>query len=302
MGLIPGGQSFVLQPDVGPTYDWVANVEHGTSIIFVMVDSAGREGGSSDINIVGTTDDSTCLNGSSPSSTVSPTPTPTSGTSGTSVSSGVPSQTGAPGEKVSVAAVIGAIIGIMILTAAAVTLVIFYIRRRRRGPGLLGNSRPSRYNSRRTESNIDLNDSSGSLPITDHYRVNDTQTGRTPATASHLLPAGQYEPDPFTLPPPSHPASRYSAFSAGEGSNGGTSEQMSSAQRKAAMSGATAYKPARFILHTDVEEAVPPAEDELIELPPQYSASRAPLPGLHTQPPSNPPYPYPRAPPIQYPQ
>lgn len=41
MGVIPGGDSFVLHPPTGPkTFDWTANVYNGTQIIFLMVSPA----------------------------------------------------------------------------------------------------------------------------------------------------------------------------------------------------------------------------------------------------------------------
>lgn len=58
-------------------------------------------------------------------------------------------------------------------------------------------------------------------------------------------------------------------------------DSMSTTQRKAAMAGVGGYKPARFIMHTDVEDALPPPEEEsVIELPPLYSERRGPAPGL----------------------
>ncbi|PIL31854.1 hypothetical protein GSI_06558 [Ganoderma sinense ZZ0214-1] len=52
----------------------------------------------------------------------------------------------------------------------------------------------------------------------------------------------------------------------------------SAARRKAAQAGVSSYQPpARFILHTDIEDDVPPPpEEEVIELPPQYTERRAP--------------------------
>ena len=54
----------------------------------------------------------------------------------------------------------------------------------------------------------------------------------------------------------------------------------SAARRKAAQAGVSAYQPpARFILHTDLEDDIPPPpEEEIIELPPQYSERRPPPP------------------------
>ncbi|KAI1788768.1 hypothetical protein LXA43DRAFT_624716 [Ganoderma leucocontextum] len=52
----------------------------------------------------------------------------------------------------------------------------------------------------------------------------------------------------------------------------------SAARRKAAQAGVSSYQPpARFILHTDLEDDIPPPpEEDVIELPPQYSERRAP--------------------------
>jgi hypothetical protein len=55
---------------------------------------------------------------------------------------------------------------------------------------------------------------------------------------------------------------------------------VSSGQRKSGMAGLTGYKPSRFVLHTDAEDDIPPNEDGVVELPPQYSATRPPAKGL----------------------
>lgn len=81
------------------------------------------------------------------------------------------------------------------------------------------------------------------------------------------------------------------AGSSGEGTSTWQSPSItSSGARKAAMAGVATYKPPpRFILHTDLEELQPPPEeDEIIELPPQYSESRAPIAGLTNTPPQPP--------------
>jgi len=57
-------------------------------------------------------------------------------------------------------------------------------------------------------------------------------------------------------------------------------QESTAGQTKASLAGVRDYnKPQRFILHTDVEDAVPnDQEDELIELPPTYTERRARLP------------------------
>lgn len=70
--------------------------------------------------------------------------------------------------------------------------------------------------------------------------------------------------DPFNPPPEPDP---FSAPMSSESS-------ISAAQRKANMAGVSSYKPSRFILHTDIEDTVPPETEEVVELPPQYTERR----------------------------
>lgn len=70
------------------------------------------------------------------------------------------------------------------------------------------------------------------------------------------------------------------------GDSSSSRDSMTPSQRKAAM--AVRYNPpTRFILHTDVEDAVPPNEDGVVELPPQYSERHGPL-ETNNPPPSQP--------------
>jgi hypothetical protein len=127
------------------------------------------------------------------------------------------------------------------------------------------------------------------------------------ASSAPMLPEMHHSP-PQLYPPPQPPSvsgatedpfrpRSTAASSSGDmlpylQSSGSTAESttMSSAQRKAAMAGLNAYKPpSRFILHTDVEDELPPVdEDEVIELPPQYSERRGP-PLRSAEAPSSPP-------------
>jgi len=60
-------------------------------------------------------------------------------------------------------------------------------------------------------------------------------------------------------------------------------------RQKAAMAGVSAYRPSRFILHTDVEEALPNDEMDIVELPPQYTDRRQTLADLKQLPPNSTP-------------
>ena len=96
-----------------------------------------------------------------------------------------------------------------------------------------------------------------------------------------MAPAAAYGAASQHGPPSQHgPAPGYTgAPPEGSVSSWDQSVTSSAARRKAAQAGALAYQPpARFILHTDIEDDVPPPPaEEIIELPPQYSERRVPL-------------------------
>ena len=48
-------------------------------------------------------------------------------------------------------------------------------------------------------------------------------------------------------------------------------DSTTTSQRKGAIAGVTPNKPARFVLHTDAEDVPQPNDEEVVELPPQYS-------------------------------
>lgn len=90
------------------------------------------------------------------------------------------------------------------------------------------------------------------------------------------MPAsGQYESHPFTLPATSPNHTRTSSK---VDPNTPHNTDLSHAGRsKAALAGETAYRPTRYIVHNDLEEAGPSEqEEELVELPPQYTDRRDP--------------------------
>lgn len=126
-GMIPLGDPFVLHPSVGPTsYNWIADVPEGTSITFAMIDSHGRSGGSSDLKFVGDSDDSSCINSSSPTSTVNTNDLSTSGPS----PSQQPSSTSR--SSLSSGAIAGIVIGVILGLLLAVLLVWYWKHRKAR--------------------------------------------------------------------------------------------------------------------------------------------------------------------------
>ena len=331
-------------------------------MVFVMIDSKGRAGGVSDVEIVTSSDDSSCLSSNSPSSTSSPPSTPTSSTASSTGTSGAanPSSTADPSHGFSIAAIAGTVIGSLLFLALAITLGLFFLHKRRDEKN---NANSFRRHSRIVDPGMDLAYGSGSGPGAPPYGTPPSGGRHAPAPSypyssggivgnpsdpfldSHSASAAgtirsqvpiqfdatsmytdaqyphseagdfempsqyQYGPSPSQTQlyppsarnyPPSNgtidpfspaatPSTAYDSFgshsrsqsqsqSIPQGSANRTSTSTSTAQRKAAAAGMTAYKPSRYILHTDVEDALPPtAEDEeVIELPPQYSERRVP--------------------------
>ncbi|ESK97898.1 hypothetical protein Moror_17180 [Moniliophthora roreri MCA 2997] len=246
MGIIPGGDSFVLRPAEGSTsYDWIANVWNGTSIIFVMVDAQFRPGGSSDVKIVGASDDTSCIGSNSPSSTMVPTATGTSpGATSTGSTSPPPASNGQVSTQIG--AIAGTVLGALVFLAVFITMGLFFLQRKKnKKPGQIGWDAPQYSNS-------DPFASSPDLPTIDSPFTNDPFNPVSPSDQTYIS-----DIEPFTAP------------SAGPST-------MTSAQRKAAMAGVAPQKPSRFIVHTDAEDVPPePEEEEVVELPPQYTERRA---------------------------
>lgn len=319
-GVIPGGPSFQLTPPTGSnSFDWVANIKAGTSILWMFSDSQGRTGGSSDVKLVGVSDDDTCLSNNSPASLlVAPshtTPLSSSPTSGSTTSSSTQSSPPAsiPASGPNVALIAGvSIAGVFGLIA--IVLVLIFLRRRERGghhahrvdlmdppPGDADGHATAPISpypfGMRTHGSAQAGSvaygahtpspSSHNL-LSDHgseargtftnpysaYNGMSSVTESTPRQSYHDEPT-PYASRSYAAGPPAPSPSSYPP----------ASPLVSSTNRSKTALAAQLYKPARIILHTDLEEAVPPDEgEEIIELPPQYSESRAPIRGLGATP------------------
>ena len=133
--VIPGGTAVVVQPTGSSrSYSWTANVAAGTDMIFMMADSRGRQGGASDIRTVGASDDSSCLNARSPSSTTARATTTSGSTSSHSqaasatVSDSTPAATSEAASGVPISAIAGTVIGSLLFLAVIVTLGLFFLK------------------------------------------------------------------------------------------------------------------------------------------------------------------------------
>ncbi|KAI0932081.1 hypothetical protein AcV7_000717 [Taiwanofungus camphoratus] len=272
-----------------------------------MTDSKGRQGGSTQINLVGLSDDATCLTGSVPSSVANPPSATASGTSSSSSSSssisnptnpvgGDSSRSAVSGGTIA-GAVIGGLIGLVILTS----LIVFFLKKRAHS-GRFYDEGSYAYRPTRRKQPVDLaHETSDSMPAPlvhpyPFYNRSDSALNEEytapPASVASLMNGGSpYGSTMFPL------TDGVSTISRPDSGVGGTPESVgfahvrqnsaasswqdqstsSGARRKAGVAGMPSYQaPARFILHTDAEDAEP---EEVVELPPQYSERRAP-PGI----------------------
>ncbi|KAJ7932466.1 hypothetical protein B0H13DRAFT_1955576 [Mycena leptocephala] len=253
-GVIPGGDSIVLNVPAGrKTFTWsAANVFNGTTIIWLMVDSTLNQGGSI-LSTVGLSGDASCIDGSAPttsSSTVPATP------------------------RSNIGAIAGSVLGALIFLAVLITLGLFFLRQRqeKKNARMAGGSE-FRRTSRPMNSELDLSygahqnvSSYMPTPTSSSFNVNQFPSFQGASPPVHYQPHSRYllpeSENPFDPPPQS-------------ASSPLLSDAVSAGQRKSGMSGLTGYKPSRYIVHTDAEdEDFPPNEDGVVELPPQYSATR----------------------------
>jgi len=255
----------------------------------VMTDSEGREGGSSDVETVSLSNDASCLNANSPSSTASvPSSTASVPSSTTSKvtptsSSASPTSSQSTSSGSTVAAVAGAVIGCLVALAVLVTLGMFLLRKRRASRSAYVMSSSNRQLRRLPSVDVDRETNRyDHIPPIYPFPYQADSVGRIAppiqaGTHSHQTSTGSYAVDPPTIPFSHSRQNSNNGSSVGYGEAG--SPSMSSAgRRKAAMAGQTAYKnPTRFILHTDVDDVVPD-DNGVVELPPQYSERRQPEP------------------------
>ncbi|KAI6136581.1 hypothetical protein F5141DRAFT_1208913 [Pisolithus sp. B1] len=264
LGLIPGGESFVLQSGVTTTsYTWTADIQAGTSIMFAMLDAENRTGGSSDLETVELSNDASCLSSSSPSSTASIPQSSQSGSSSPSTSTS---------KKVSSATIIGIVAGGLVALAALVFLGVFLIRKRRKSHSMytLATTRNAPLlHSGELHDDPDTSTNAHVYPFPyqrDLVRPS-VPSGQTTPSMSNFAPQDAYSlPRTSTSLPQTSVGTGTSNFA--PYSDVGMSSTLSSARGKGSMTVMTA--PTRFILHTDAEDA-PPAVSQVIELPPQYS-------------------------------
>jgi hypothetical protein len=285
--IVPGG-NFIELGSSSPSFSWNTNVTAGTSMVFVMVDARGQQGGCSDVKIVGQSTDASCLLASgdvltqtsaAPSATNTGAPsgsaTPTTTSGAPAATSADPSDSDGGGHGSHVALIAGSVAGVVVAAAVLVTLGMFCVqqRRRRRGGGAW--VPPGKRHSQRAS--VDL------LQPPAAY-VGPFGAGAGASTPRAQSPFDDPPPDgdehrarPFTLPVPEDDDAAGGAARPRRVSQ----HTNASGRSKASQAGLSRYSSSatstpRLIVHTDIDEPVPNA-DGVIELPPQYSASRRPL-------------------------
>lgn len=254
-------------------------------VIFSMADAQGHSGGSSDASTVALSNDASCLNSSSPTSTLSSLPS----TSVASSSTSSPTQTSS---GVSKGTVVGAAVGAVLAITAIVALAVFYLKRQRYGRSLYGLA-PTRNLLRPNSVELDPGVDSFQHPPIYPFPY---QTDSLSRLAPPIIPGSPSTPASYQEMPSTAPSAyaselpythqQYSRTNSNTDSfaalgDVASASMSSSARRKAAMAGMSSYTPTRFIVHTDVEDHVSEAEAEVVELPPQYSERRTPAVG-HT--------------------
>lgn len=280
-GLIPLGSSFVLNPAAGQTsYSWNANVRSGTHVILTITDAQGRSGGSSDLLSVGASDDSSCINANSPASTItsgpssavasaSKTRSASAHASSAASSASATAEPSTSGKSSPGGIIAGAIIGVIVLLLLVGSLIWFLLRRHRKKKDSAHVS--TQFRKRRSLMPIDA-------------VANDQPS-------APLEPGGHYEAEPYMLPtsataPSTHATSEggyYPPRPESESADGNryvpgvaTSSSHTSKYSEAFSGrGAPPNTPARFVLHTDAGEIPQEADEEVVELPPQYTSITA---------------------------
>ncbi|KAH8814619.1 hypothetical protein DL96DRAFT_418575 [Flagelloscypha sp. PMI_526] len=241
--LIPGGdQSFAVTMPNAPSFVWTADLKQGTQIVFDMLDSAGNQGGVAPQPATIAAGDSSCTfhDASQKSSAAA------SGATATATDSA-----GGGGGGISR----GMLIGIAVGGAAIAALIAFLIY-------LL----VKRQNQRRRYHDKPVNLLS--------YEGNNGGYQDLEPYDPVPLPAGAIA-QPYTVLSPTRTPSEYStsyAASSYTSHSGAASMYPKHGGQKRGYS--TTQAP--IIQHSDIADDNPP---EPVELPPQYSATRAPLQG-----------------------
>lgn len=122
---VPAGTSQQVHPPANATsYSWIANAPTGTSLLFSLFDDKGQSGGSTDVRIVGISDDTTCLSSDPLTSTSISSPTSTGGANS-------PTSPSDSGNGVSSATTAAISVSVVSFIAVVFAIGFFFYRRRK---------------------------------------------------------------------------------------------------------------------------------------------------------------------------
>ncbi|WWD21140.1 hypothetical protein CI109_105621 [Kwoniella shandongensis] len=163
IGAIPGGQAFQLVSTNSKTSSlvWDTNIASNTNIILAAFDSGSHgQGGTSDLMKIGGSNDNSCIDDASPSSTTAgavETGTRTSGGGGVKTVTAITTETTVP--KGAAGLSTGAIVGIVVsavVTVVALQMVLFWFCCRRQVKSLIYHRREMRGQEVKPGGEVDL--------------------------------------------------------------------------------------------------------------------------------------------------
>jgi len=255
-GVIPGGNSFNIPQgslstdnSTGTGFNWTVDISGGTNIFVVGGDDRGIGSGGSAPFTVAYSTNSSCLSGSSPSSTAG---SPAGGSYPTSTSG---SSSGGSGSHSNTGAIAGGVAGGLV-GVAAVALIAFFCFRRR-----------------------------GYAAVAKEHHVNVLQDDEDRNASHHDLPH-YFTPEPYLVPDPTVRGTSEAASTRDRPISTATSDHTPRPLTPASMTTATTRKsalppqlrPVNIIQHDDAgpsEGPASPGEPETIELPPAYTNIRS---------------------------
>ncbi|KAG1834136.1 hypothetical protein EV424DRAFT_1362911 [Suillus variegatus] len=307
--LIPGGQPTIFYSNED-TFTSVIDVTGGTSLLYFVTDSKGRQGGVSGFQQVLESSNFTCLSANSPSSTAGISATATSTASPSSSSSNASSSSS------SKAALIAGAVGSAVVLTALVILGMCLWRKRRAfriqpstktyfqlqntdEVSLYSDALPSPSSSPYPVSYLSSFIQPGSQPIpnTDSavyggIQMSDMTPVEHMAVGARPAPPLPRKRDPVHFSSPVEPGSQSISTTSGNvtvrdpptpfhvetqfspDTDSLAMHGASGSQSMASASAQTAYRPpTQIIVHTDADDVMPD-RNGLVELPPQYSDHR----------------------------
>ncbi|KAH9487006.1 hypothetical protein JR316_0001072 [Psilocybe cubensis] len=275
IGFIPQSPPLIFHPPIGDSFSWnPVNLTAGTSIAFYMTDSQGRNGGIANIEVIRLSNDQSCL--TTASSSGNPLPTGTL----------QPDSTRVPSSHTPLVAGVVAGAAALILVLA---FALFCVRRRR-------NQGPTEKRSSRKPIDPVYEHAGSPAPEGASYLMIPTQYTVTPLSEAETMsarsrkrqmmledraenqsfPSDTSRIQSMTQYPPSTPGPSSQFGTSGHSILSGYSSMVATSPDSDPRS---QYKPSpRLIIHTDIAES----SAEPLELPPQYSEGRMPIPGMVT--------------------